>query len=605
MRPTNKIWTKTTLAALLTTAVLLSGTVPDTARLALADAAAVTAADAAGTGTAAAAAYQLTDNLQVEVKSLLNETTSEGTKIAVVVKLRSSAAKVAKIPDLELRARTSDGFEYPLQASVFNAHAIRPGTTEELNYMVTVDSRVPLDLSELAWYAVDWYSYPKQETLKLAVPVAGQAWTGPAAGFGDALLSWGTPFRLSPAVDSPLVYTPESVSTDNTANGPVTTVKVLVKNPSAKREAVPDFTVDGRTEGAVGTDQTVYSGKRTEASPLILEAGEQRYIHFAIPTDKGTVLKSFNVMTQETFRQMDAKGQVSASAYSVGRFGMKLPVVNGIAEFASAAMVENGKPFPLQGAADAVDPNLAVSLVELHQHVNEGEGYQTAIAKIMLTNSGELPIPLPTLGTKLVTKSGLTYSGSRQAGTVTEIMPQTSYVVSYAFNMPEEVQDEEFVLKLSDLKTAAPAVTTLGSYRVAVQKETMDLKNMAFYPFTVKLNDWELGFRTNMPSALNPYSPMTYTYKLGLSMDITRQEHVVVDSNFSKMSLELVDSTGKLISVRTLPFTGMNRVVSGKQFITFDNLKTDEQYYPLTVNIYETITTATGEAKRLVGVLKQ
>ncbi len=618
MMNSNQQWKKTALSVVLTASLLGTASIPPAMAASGAPeaAAAADASQAASGGQASGMiagtpqlqSYALTDKLQVEVKSLLNETTSDGTRIAAVVRVRSLDAKVAKIPDLELRVKTADGYEYPMQASVFNAHAIRPGTTEELNFLVKVDRRDPSELTELVWYAVDWYSYPKKETAQLAVPVKGQEWAGPLSSFTNSpslVLPWERSFTLSPALESPLVYTPVSVSRDNTPQGPVTTVKMRVENPSATKEAVPDFTLDGKSNGNGSKEKTVFPGKRVEASPFVLEPKEQRYIHFAIPTDKDTVLTGFNVLTTETFRQLDPKGQPSQVSYSVGRYQVAMPVMSSTAEFNAAKPYETGQPFVFDSLSDTIDPHLSVSMVEFHRHENEGEGYQTVIAKLLLTNNSDLPVPVPTFQTKLITERGMTYSGNRQAGTIAEIMPQTSYAVSYAFNMPTENQDERYVLKFTDAKTAAPASTTIGSYRVTMQETKLDLENMSFYPFKVKLNGWTLNARYNVPTALSPNTPISYTYRMKLDMDITRNEHVVVDPNSSKMQLELVDRTGRILSTKSLPFSGVNRLISGVQFIQFDSLRTEEHEYPLDINIYEVITTPTGEAKRLVGVLKQ
>ncbi|GLI06509.1 hypothetical protein YDYSG_25390 [Paenibacillus tyrfis] len=618
MTNSNHQWKKTALSVVLTASLLGTASIPSAMAAPAAPEAAVTAdaskaasgSQASGTtaGTPQLQSYALTDKLQVEIKSLLNETTSEGTRIAAVVRVRSSDAKVAKIPDLELRVKTADGYEYPMQASVFNAHAIRPGTTEELNFLVKVDRRDPSELTELVWYAVDWYAYPKKETVQLAVPVKGQEWTGPLSSFANSassVLPWERSFTLSPALESPLVYTPVSVNRDNTPQGPVTTVKMRVENQSATKEAVPDFTIDGRSNGNGSTDKTVFPGKRVEASPLVLEPKEQRYIHFAIPTDKDTVLTNFNVLTPETFRQLDPKGQPSQVSYNVGRYQVALPVSSSTTEFNAAKPYELGQPFAFDSLSDTIDPHLSVSMVEFHRHENDGEGYQTVIAKLLLTNNSDLPVLVPTFQTKLITSQGMTYSGNRQTGAIAEIMPQTSYAVSYAFNMPTENQDEQYVLKFTDAKTAAPASTTIGAYRVAMQETKLDVANMSFYPFKVKLNDWTLNARYNVPSALSPNTPISYTYRMKLDMDIARNEHVVVDPNSSKMQLELVDKTGRILSTKSLPFSGVNRLISGPQFIQFDTLRTEEHEYPLDINIYEVITTPTGEAKRLAGVLKQ
>ncbi|WP_282936391.1 hypothetical protein [Paenibacillus sp. RC67] len=549
--------------------------------------------------------YKLSDNLNVEIKSLLNESSSDGVKIAAVVRMKSSAGKVVKIPDLDLRVRTTEGDEYTLQASVLNAHAIRPNTTEELSYIVTVDRKDPVSLSELVWLSVDWYSFPRTETEVLAVPVAGQSWDGPLSSLSQPayLKTWGESFQI-PNIDSPVFYTPVAISKENSQQGTITSVKLLVQNRSAKKETLPEFNMDGRAVNISGTDASIFAGKRVEQGAISLDPQEQRYIHYAIPTDKNTIISSLNLVTNETFKQLDAKGSPIVTPFSIGRLNIALPT-NGQSDISvEGAPYEYNTPFKFDSNTDAIDPNMDVSLVELHMHENEGEGYQTVIGKYKLTNHGEQPLPIPVFQTKLMTESGLTYSGNRQSATTQEIMPNTSYVISYSYIMPSELKDKNFVLKIVDTKTAAPVSTTIGAYRLALQANSLNEDMLMFYPFKVKLNQWQLSARANLSSAAAP-SPTTYSYKLKLDLDIERQEQVIVDQNFSKMSFELIDPTGRLLSVKTLSFTGVNRLVSGTQFIQFDNLKTDEQEYPLTVNVYETITTPTGEAKRLVASLKQ
>jgi hypothetical protein len=46
-------------------------------------------------------------------------------------------------------------------------------------------------------------------------------------------------------------------------------------------------------------------------------------------------------------------------------------------------------------------------------------------------------------------------------------------------------------------------------------------------------------------------------------------------------------------------------MVSGKQTFYFDDIKTDQTEFPLSVYVYEVIQTPMGEAKRLLTVFKQ
>jgi hypothetical protein len=43
---------------------------------------------------------------------------------------------------------------------------------------MAVDSKDPVELTDLVWYSVDWYSSPKQETVQLKVHVTGVSWNG-------------------------------------------------------------------------------------------------------------------------------------------------------------------------------------------------------------------------------------------------------------------------------------------------------------------------------------------------------------------------------------------------------------------------------------------
>src|SRR5690606_15755162 len=98
---------------------------------------------------------------------------------------------------------------------------------------------------------------------------------------------------------------------------------------------------------------------------------------------------------------------------------------------------------------------------------------------------------------------------------------------------------------------------------------------------------------------------ISYSYKLILDLDIERVEDVVVDSGFSKLKIEIVDSFNKMLGSETIAFTGVDRLISGKQTILFNNIRTEQHQYPLTIHIYEVIDTPSGEASRLIETLQQ
>lgn len=241
-----------------------------------------------------------------------------------------------------------------------------------------------------------------------------------------------------------------------------------------------------------------------------------------------------------------------------------------------------------------VDKNLDVSLVELHVHENDDFGYKTAIGKYKITNRGTNTITLPALQNELIDSQGKSYTGSRQSAVPELIMPGTSYVISYSYLLPNSLDEKTFALNVYDDQSVSQGKVSLGAYRVAVQEES-DSDTISFYPFLVQFSDYALGWS---------YSNGSYTYQLNLSLAIEHPDPVIVDSNFSKMQFDLVDVWDRVVGTQTLTFTGTDKLINGKQKITFSNLKDEAGYTGVKVKIYEVIETASGTAKRLVKTLK-
>lgn len=241
-----------------------------------------------------------------------------------------------------------------------------------------------------------------------------------------------------------------------------------------------------------------------------------------------------------------------------------------------------------------VDKNLDVSLVELHVHENDDFGYKTAIGKYKITNKGTSSIALPKLQNELIDKQGKSYTGSRQSSVPELIMPGTSYVISYSYLLPNSVEDKTFALNVYDDQSVSQGKVSLGAYQVGIQEES-DSDTISFYPFLVQFQNYTLGWS---------YSSGSYTYTLNLSMAIEHPDPVIVDSNFSKMQFDLVDGMDRVVGTQTMTFTGTDRLINGKQKISFTGLKDEQGTNGIRVKIYEVIETANGTAKRLVKELK-
>jgi hypothetical protein len=547
---------------------------------------AVWAADAAPTAPVSAPTvnYGLTSDIRAAVKSVAVTPTATGSQLAVTVRLYNGGVTQNRVPEHELRVQTSSGVSYTLKPSGTNKESLQPKEIGELVYMTAVDTKEIGTIDQLSFVNVDVYSYPKVEKTLLAIPT-NSVWYG---AMGSAALqnlgniAWGQSF-LIPGVNSGLTYTAIEASMQNTTAGRVAVVTVLASNPGAGRETVPAFRMDAQSE------TKNYEGKRAEVEAVTLEAGEKKYIHFAIPVENGVTLSNLVVLSTDNFVP---KGGTEAATLATGKLAIAWPKEQGSS---TAVPYTVGQPIAFDALTKVVDKSTQVSLMELHLHENPGEGFKTAVAKFKLTNTSTTPIALPAFMSELVSTQGLTYQGSRQAS-VTEMMnPGLSYVVSYSYIVPQSEEGTSFSLKLLDAVAAAPYTTTIAALQTDVQQEETD-STISLYPFDLKFND------VTVNSVTTPQ--LTYTYKVRLDLGIEQKENVVVDNNFSKLRFEIVDSAGRVIGSKDAAFTGDNKLISGVQTLDASNITTDQFSYPFTVNVYETIETASGTAKRLLKVIK-
>lgn len=285
----------------------------------------------------------------------------------------------------------------------------------------------------------------------------------------------------------------------------------------------------------------------------------------------------------------------SSGAAATGQMPVAVFLLKGASEaqsgFTTAVNYELGSKLIFNNSS-VVNKNLDVSLVELHAHENDDLGYKTAVAKYKITNNGTSTIALPELQNELIDSNGNTYTGSRQSTVATQITPGSSYVVSYSYLLPNKTQsdDETFALNVYDDKSVSEGNVSVGTYRVALQKET-ESDTLALYPFSLKVNDSSISWL---------YSSGTYSYQLYLDLDIAHEDQVIIDSNFSKIEFDMVDSLGRIVGTQTATLTGTGKLTSGKQKVVVTGLKNEQVDSGVVVNMYEVIETPNGTAKRLI-----
>ncbi|TBL81372.1 hypothetical protein [Paenibacillus thalictri] len=259
-----------------------------------------------------------------------------------------------------------------------------------------------------------------------------------------------------------------------------------------------------------------------------------------------------------------------------------------------------GEPFVFDNASRLIDSNLEVSVVELSSHTDSENGFQTAVAKFKLLNKSSETLTIPAFDTQLTDASGTSYPGTRQTTTLQQLIPNTAYVFSYTYMLPPSVKGD-FKLSILDNSSSAGVKVPISENLVTVAESgsedpTALQKVMSFYPFNVTVQDWTISAT---------YSGSAYNYKLKLGLDIKKVEQVIVDDSFSKLEFEVVDATNRVLGSTTQVLQGANKLINGTQTITFDSIKSEQLEYPVTIKVYEDITTSTGTARRLVATFSQ
>lgn len=616
------------------------------------------AADTAPATVAAPSNFGLTDSIRAAVKSLAVETTAGGTRIGASVRLYNGGTQKTRIPDHQLHVRTTDGVQYTLKASAANKNALEPGEIGELVYMTVIEGTPSIKLSELSFVNVDEYVYPKKETNLLTIPLGGrQVWYASAAGADKAAepKGWGEAFTI-PGLNSSLRYTPAAIKVQyatggasagasggastgaasggtsggasapeaggtaaaapdgaaaapggasgastgapaavpnaaGAATGPVALVTLLVENPGVGRETIPEFRIDGQS------DRKTYTGGRTEQGAVTVEAGEKKYIHFAVPVENNVTLTSLFVTTTETFVSGGGQGApTTATGFDVGRVQIAVPG-SAQTDTAPAISYRIGSPIAFDPLNKMIDANTEVTLMEMHLHESDN-GFHSVVAKFRITNKSDKPVPVPAFQTEIVGSDGAAYAGARQSGVTAALNPNMSYIVNYSFNVPKTEDGKQLTIKLLDTQSAAPYTSTIASLQTAASSGA-EGDTFAMYPFDLKIVDWTLSATT--PGSMGG---LIYSYKISFTLEVKQSDNVVVDQNFSKLYMELVDTKGRVLGTAEGSFTGPNKLATGKQILTF-NAKTEQLENPFTIRVYEAFDTPSGLAKRYITTLKQ
>ncbi|MFK7696092.1 hypothetical protein [Paenibacillus sp. HJGM_3] len=249
-----------------------------------------------------------------------------------------------------------------------------------------------------------------------------------------------------------------------------------------------------------------------------------------------------------------------------------------------------GEPLKLQ-PSQLVNDHLDTALMDFRLYENVANGYKTAVAKFKLTNTGTSTIAMPEWSTELIGEDGLVYSGSVIKPGSQEVAPNTSYMLTFTYLVPNATEGQTYTIHLYDGKTAAPVKLTLGAFKTALLADEED-RHYSLYPYGAIINDFSLFY-----AFLNK----TYTFQFRVDLDLVKKEQLLVDAATSTLQFDLVDADGNPVATQTLAF---NAIKNGSTSIKFTNDQLSEFSNVYHILVYDVIENGTGSLRRLLADLK-
>ncbi|MEI7024378.1 hypothetical protein [Paenibacillus sp. y28] len=372
-------------------------------------------------------------------------------------------------------------------------------------------------------------------------------------------------------------------TTKPTTDGQYVQAMVMIKNSKTEGVRLPSLNALYLVDGVV------VSADDDDTHPSYLGAGENETYRLSATLPSGTDLSKVQLTLTE------AKAAVSSSSTS----GVEVPVFAGHLYQAASEPVSIDSlplyslntPLSLKSYSMETYQDLEMKLAEFSLGENDDFGYGTYIAKFVLKDTDKEALALPGMEIELVNADGVVYYGTKQTSTLTTLTPNLGYLLSYSFAVPTTETSGKLALRVKDEKSQL----VLAEVQLPPVQAPNFTDTISIYPFDIKIQDHDLSFT---------YSS-TYTYNLELTTLIERAENVVVDSNFSTIRFEMVDSLGRVLGSQDIALTGTSKLLTGKQTISLSNIKLSQAETNLTLKMYEVIETPSGEAKRYIGSFKE
>lgn len=501
--------------------------------------------------------------------------------------LANESSSSLKLPDgLELNFQDSKGLTYGAQF-VTSVGTLLP----EQPVTVTLQAAVPasLDTNKLSLL----FS-PKGKVKTTVLGSLNAAKSFSVFGIGDKVAYPNTDDR---ADLNGLVISTSWASAIKQSDGLHVQANVTLTNESEGIVTIPGLSAEFQ---AVGTNVGVTSSDNASRSSY-LSPNESTTFHFqgVVPASLSAESLQLVVLEKQSAAastttpngaagNADSTKQVASLPVSITSLA-GAGVAGEATSYAAAQAYKIGDSFKLS-STNSIDSNIDMSLVEFGMSVNSDFGYKTIVAKYKLTNKGTSTLALPDFQTDLTNEEGYTYAGVRQTNVAKSIAPNTSYVFSHSYMVPDVEDADKLALNLYDTNRLA-----VGSFKAEVQS-IPTTGPISVYPFKINFDEYQLNTTYSRDSS--------FTYNLRLDLDVERQAQVITDANFSSLLFEVVDTEGRLLTSKALLFTGQQKIMSGVQYIDFGNVKSNQVNSGAYINIYEVVATPNGDAKRLIKTIK-
>ncbi|WP_284644444.1 hypothetical protein [Paenibacillus silviterrae] len=506
---------------------------------------------------------------------------------------------------LKYYLRDANGYAHPMTAKLLNGGAaLSAGQTSHVLLTASMDRKPSLEglslelnkdvsstkpLGKMSLSALFTLAKTGEE---VAYELSGQQGVTVAVAKAEALQQGGKRQALITAVlhnnSGKTLKAPSLAGSLVSASSELTWKTDAVLKPESYVATGADATYKFAAEIPEGVDETTLQfliGEEVSASSAAANTS----------SNTGTTNTSANSNANQA-----SSGSSTASTVPVATVSLEGGLISVDSGLEQLTSYELGKPLVFDTTSKLIDSKLEVSVVELSGHTNAENGYQTVVAKFKFLNKSGQTMTLPTFATELTDAFGTSYPGTRQTTELQQLIPNSAYVYSYSYLLPP-ASEGPYKLSILDQSTTSKYKVSISDYAVQVNKLGEELPydispTLAMYPYKIRVESYDI-------SAL--YSGGNFSYKLGLSLDIQKEEQVITDSAFSTLEFEIIDRNGRTLGSSVQTLQGTNKLISGLQTISFTNLKTEQYNFPLRVRVYEAIATPTGTVKRLLAELKQ